>query len=326
VRHAPGRAHRTPSPDRDGLGACLQCPGSRRARVPPHRRPPSLFCPQREAELGEAVCAAQRTAATPPIVGADPAPRWTLRRLVGWVRERFGLRCCRETIRKALHRRKLSWKKAKKLLGRADPERRQAFIEQLQGVLEGAQRDRHLVVYVDEAHLHQDADLGYGWAKRGERFWVASSSPGLSARVSFYGLYLYNEGQVRLWPFPRANGEHTIEVLQRLRAAFPDEALIVLWDGAPYHRAKAVREAATTLNITLMPLPGYSPDLMPVEELWRWLREDVTYHHCHASAQDLTRRVADFEVRLNQDPFVIADRLWVKDHLDPDEEKLRFSK
>jgi transposase len=249
-----------------------------------------------------------------------------LRRLVGWVRERFGLRCCRETIRKALHRRKLSWKKAKKLLGRADPERRQAFLAQLQGVLEGAQRDRHRVVYVDEAHIHQDADLGYGWATRGERFWVASSSPGLSARVSFYGLYLYNEGQVRLWPFPRANGDHTIAVLQRLRAAFPDEALIVLWDGAPDHRAKAVREAATTLNITLMPLPGYSPDLMPVEALWRWLREDVTYHHCHASTEDLTRRAADFEVRVNQDPCALADRLWVKDQLDPDEEKLRFSK
>jgi transposase len=228
------------------------------------------------------------------------------------VRERFGLRCCRETVRAALHRLTLSWTKAKKLLGRADPERRQAFIEQLQSVLAGAQRDRHLLVYVDEAHLHQDADLGYGWAKRGERLWVASRSPGLSARVSFYGLYLYNEGQVRLWPFPRANGEHTIDVLRRLRAAFPDEALIVLWDGAPYHRAKTVREAATALNITLMPLPGYSPDLMPVEALWHWLREDVTYHHCQASAEDLTRRVADFEGRLNRDPFVIADRLWVK--------------
>ena len=271
------------------------------------------------------VCAAQRTAATPPIVGADPAPRWTLRRLVGWGRERFGRVCCRETIRAALHRRKLSWKKAKKLLGRADPERRQAFIEQLQAVLACAQRDRHLVVYVDEAHIHQDADLGYGWSARGERFWVASSSPGLSARVSFYGLYLYNEGQVRLWPCPRANGEHTIDVLRRLRAAFPNAALIVLWDGAPYHRAKTVREVATTLGIELRPLPSYSPDLMPVEALWRWLREDVTYHHCHASAEDLTRRAADFEARINQDPCALADRLWVKDCLDPEEEKLRFS-
>src|SRR3954451_1766121 len=80
------------------------------------------LCAQIAAALRDAVCAAQRTAATPPREGADPAPRWTLKRLVLFLRERFGRRCCRETIRTALHRRKLSWKKAKKLLGRADPE------------------------------------------------------------------------------------------------------------------------------------------------------------------------------------------------------------
>ena len=46
------------------------------------------------------------------------------------MREQFGQTCCRETIRAALHRLQLSWKKAKKLLGRADPARRQVFIEQ----------------------------------------------------------------------------------------------------------------------------------------------------------------------------------------------------
>src|SRR3954467_12103060 len=39
---------------------------------------------------------------------------------------------------------------------------------------------------------------------------------------------------------------------------------------------------------------------MPVEALWRWLREDVTYHYCHPTAEDLSRRVAAFETRLNQ--------------------------
>jgi transposase len=224
------------------------------------------------------------------------------------------------------HRLDLSWKKAKKLLGRADPAQRQAFVEQLQSVLADAQRERHLLVYLDEAHIHQDADLGYGWAERGQRLWVTSSSPGLSAKVSFDGLYLFNEAQVRLWPYPRANGGYTIEVLRRLRAEHPDRALIVLWDGASYHRAGAVREVAAALGITLMPLPGYSPDLMPVEALWRWLREDVTYHHCHATRDDLIRRVATFEAGINQQPCVLADRLWVKDRLDPEEEKLRFSK
>src|SRR4051794_39040009 len=164
---------------------------------------------------------AQRSAAASPVAGADPAPRWTLRRLVGWVREKFGRTCCRETIRAALHRLGLSWKKAKKLLGRADPERRQAFVEQIQDLLAGAQHDRHLLVYLDEAHIHQDADLGYGWADRGRRLWVASPSPRLSDKLSFYGLYLYNEGQVRLWPYARANGAHTIDVLRRLRTEWP---------------------------------------------------------------------------------------------------------
>jgi transposase len=61
-----------------------------------------------------------------------------LRRLVGWVAEAFGRRCCRETIRRALHRLELSWKKARKLLGRADPQRRAAFLVQAQDLLKDA--------------------------------------------------------------------------------------------------------------------------------------------------------------------------------------------
>ncbi len=216
------------------------------------------LCPDVEAGLGAVVRAAQRTAAAPPLTGADPAPRWTLRRLVGWVAETFGCLCCRETIRRALHRLELSWKKARKLLGRDDPQRREAFLAQVQDLLAGAQQDRHRLVYLDEAHIQQEADLGYGWSARGQRFWVASHSPRLADRLSFYGLYLYNEGEVRLWPYARANGENTIAVLHRLRAEWPDQPLILLWDGAPYHRAKAVREAAATLQIELVPLPGYS--------------------------------------------------------------------
>jgi len=89
--------------------------------------------------------------------------------------------------------------------------------------------------------------------------------------------------------------------------------------GASYHRAGVVREAATALQIDLVPLPGYIHAGRGAR-----LREDVTYHHCHPTAEDLRRRVTAFETRLNQDPCAVADRL--KDHLHPDEEKLRFSK
>ena len=117
-----------------------------------------------------------------------------------------------------------------------------------------------------------------------------------------------------------------MEVLERLRRRYPTGAVKLLWDGAPYHRAKRVAEHAARLGIDLVPFPAYSPDFMPVEALWRWLREEVTYGYCHDSPEELIERVEAFRQRINADPWAVADRLWVKDHLDPDEEKLRIPK
>lgn len=101
--------------------------------------------------------------------------------------------------------------------------------------------------------------------------------------------------------------------------------LKVIWDGAPYHRAQSVKSAAAALNVVIEPLPAYSPDFMPVEHLWQGLREDVTYHACYTSAAELKQRVEQFQQQINAHPFDLADRLWVKNHLDPQEEKLRVS-
>ncbi|MDZ7965824.1 MAG: transposase [Nostoc sp. DedSLP03] len=105
-----------------------------------------------------------------------------------------------------------------------------------------------------------------------------------------------------------------------------------MWDGAPYHRAQAVKEALEVLQMNLEPLPGYSPDFMPVEHLWQWLREDVTYHTHYHSSTELIELVHLFEQDINSNPFEISvgvarrkHRFWVKNHLDPDEEKIRVS-
>ena len=105
-------------------------------------------------------------------------------------------------------------------------------------------------------------------------------------KVSFYGVYLYNLAQIRFFAYESANQDHTIYVLERLRAEFPGVPLKLIWDGAPYHRAYSVFDKAKELGITIEPLPAYSPDLMPVEHLWQWLREDVTYHTCYQNKAD----------------------------------------
>ncbi|WP_295402747.1 IS630 family transposase [uncultured Thiocystis sp.] len=274
---------------------------------------------EKDAETGRLVPSTELEQHTAP-------PRWTLKRLVEWIETQFGRAISRETVRQTLKRLGFSWKKAKALLNRATTDARGTFVAQLQALMARTLKpESPLVVYLDEAHLHQEADLGYGWAPVGERLWVGSHTPGLSAKVSFYGLYFYNHGQVAIWDFSCGNAEYTLAVLQRLREHEPTREIVLIWDGAPYHRAGAVAALAEKLAITLLPLPSYSPDFMPVEALWRWLREDVTYHHCHASAAELITRVRNFAQTINLDPFTIADRLWTRTSLDPEEEKLRIS-
>lgn len=253
-----------------------------------------------------------------------PQPRWTLKRLVDWVRKTLNIDCCRETLRQVLKRLGYSWKKARKLLNKANPEKRHAYLETLQVLLAQTLQQECLLVYVDEAHVHLDVSEGYGWSIRGERFWVSSSSPGRQ-KVSFYGLYLYNLGQVRILPFERANQVTTIEMLTALRREFPHIPIQLIWDGAPYHRALRVKNKAEAFNIGLEPLPSYSPDFMPVEHLWHWLREEVTYHTCYPKKAELIAQVAKFQARINADPIALADRLWVQNSLDPEVEKLRVS-
>jgi len=79
----------------------------------------------------------------------------------------------------------------------------------------------------------------------------------------------------------------TIDMLKHLRTEFSELEKTVVWDGASYHRAAIVREAAEAREIPLQRLSAYSPDFMPVEHLWQWLREDVTYHTCHNSEAEL---------------------------------------
>ena len=59
--------------------------------------------------------------------------------------------------------------------------------------------------------------------------------------------------------------------LDQLAATIPRGTHVVLvWDGAGYHVARALRVPA---NLTLIGLPPYSPELNPVERLWRHLRQ-----------------------------------------------------
>jgi len=260
---------------------------------------------------------------TQPCDQALPGHGWTLKKLRRWVETFLGRRVSRSLLKAA----KLSWQKCKKLLHKANPTKRTAYIEQLQALFERMVRGEVRILYVDESHFHQDLELGYTWAPSGQPAWRVSSSPSLSARINWYGAYDFTSGQAFIWHEGKCNGEHTAHFLQHLKEWLDqsERQVVVIWDGAPWHRSQLVCTQAEHLGIELVPLPGYSPDLNPIEGLWKWMREEVTQHYCHASLDELFHNCKAFIDRINRDPIAMIARLWPKFDLDPDYEKLLLS-
>ncbi len=76
-------------------------------------------------------------------------------------------------------------------------------------------------------------------------------------------------------------------------------------------------------NPFLMPIT--SPDLNPIEGLWKWMREDVTQLQCYEKLRELFDACKAFVARINESPREIIGRLWPRFELDPEVEKLRVS-
>lgn len=69
------------------------------------------------------------------------------------------------------------------------------------------------------------------------------------------------------------NGELAARFLKHLQHTI-DERLLVIWDGSPIHRSRAVKAVLEQAHgaIWLERLPGYAPDLNPDEGVWRHLK------------------------------------------------------
>lgn len=256
-----------------------------------------------------------------------PGSGWTLKKLRQWVGKALRRTVSRSTLQKMLRAARLSWKKCKKFLGKRNPQKRVAFLERFLSVYDRVIHREIVLLYIDESHFHRDLEIGYSWSPIGERIWRKSDCPRLSERINWFGAYNFTDGECFIWAEGACNKESTGEFLHRVEEWVREKGrrLVVIWDGAPWHRAKLVRQAASDLGIELIPLPGYSPDLNPIEGLWKWMRKEVTQLCCHPNLKALFDACKAFVDIINTNPLELVNRLWPKFELDPEEEKLGFS-
>ena len=97
-------------------------------------------------------------------------------------------------------------------------------------------------------------------------------------RRAYKWTYLYaavepTRGESLCLYLPGMDGECLELFLEELSKAHPDHHLLLVLDGAPSHRSGRI---SCPENVSLLPLPAYSPELDPVERRFQEFRRELS--------------------------------------------------
>lgn len=88
-----------------------------------------------------------------------------------------------------------------------------------------------------------------------------------------------------------ADTQAFVEQLGRVRPTIPK---LLVWDNAPPHHPKVVRQVAEAAHLQIAFLPFRAPELMPCEDLWRQLKAVVAADRAYADVSELAQRAVEW--------------------------------
>lgn len=213
----------------------------------------------------------------------------TTKSVIAHIKKKFKVQYSRGGVTELLHRLGFSFKKATPVPGKANKEKQKSFINQYNGV-----KPHGLVYFGDSTHPEFGPTISYGWIKTGENFEVKTNS-GWRKRVNICGAIEINSLDVIARSFETINKESVCDILRAIRRKNPDEDKIYfVLDGAAYNRSKKVKALAKKLNIRILYLPPYSPNLNPIERLWKFMKKKVTANRYFEEFDDFKKTLMEF--------------------------------
>jgi transposase len=164
-------------------------------------------------------------------------------------------------------------------------EQRRFLDDELEPVLAAARAGRRDVYFVDGAHFVYAAFLGWVWCVA--RLFVRAASG--RKRYNVLGaVHAVSHRLIRVANHTYLNAESVCALLRAVTAAGVGRPITVVLDNARYQKCALVQGVAKTLGITLLYLPGYSPNLNLIERVWRFVKKECLRAVYHAKYEDFT--------------------------------------
>jgi len=176
---------------------------------------------------------------------------------------------------------------------RADPEKQKAFIEHYESVMNEASLEGDPVLFGDSVHPSQQTRPAYGWIKRGKDKPIETT--GARKRVNLMGVLNLETMRFAYQDFETINGKAAVEFLKQIEKMYPHAKKIhLIWDQAGYHICREVQEFLKTSRIKIHYLPPRSPNLNPIERLWKIMHEYVSYNQVYEKFRHFKKSLFHF--------------------------------
>jgi len=178
-------------------------------------------------------------------------------------------------VRKYLHRIGIKRRKVGMLPAKADVQEQETFkTQQLEPRLAEAQAGQRAVFFVDASHFVLGAFIGYLWSfvrlfvktpSGRQRFNVLGALNAITHEI----LTVVNDTYI--------TAETVCQLLESIAAQRLTVPITLILDNARYQRCRLVQDLALSLNIELLFLPAYSPNLNLIERVWKFVKKQCLY-------------------------------------------------
>ena len=155
--------------------------------------------------------------------------------------------------------------------------------------------------FQDEARFGQHGTITRVWALRGSRARVVR-------QTKYEWLYVMGAvcpatGQTVGLLSPNIDTNIMNVFLEQFtKETDPEVYVILVWDQAGFHTSNDLKVAQ---NVTIVPLPAYSPELNPVENLWHYFRSHYWANRSYKDYDDLRHAAIDAWQNAALDPEII---------------------
>jgi transposase len=243
---------------------------------------------------------------TPDQLGL-PGFLWTRDAVGELITQRYGLWLARTTVGGYLRRWGFSPQKPQHRALEQNPAAVARWLaEEFPAIRARAKREGGVVLWLDEMGVRSDAAAGRSWAPIGQ-------TPVIKRTGKRFGVNMLsaisNAGRLRFRLFTGSfNGPVFIDFLGRLLRDCGGRKVHLIVDGHPVHHAKLVSAwvGRHAERIELHFLPGYSPELNPVELLNHDVKANAAGRRRPRSAGELRKELHGYLRRRQRQPAVLV--------------------